>query len=147
MENEENIELDPISEFLGSEEGLDDDNNMIMMENQELIIHNPNVRSNVEEDYKDSRKSMKTAIASATNILKEISKVAKESESPRAYEVLANTLKTVTEMNKALMDLHKDAKELMEQKEPQQIHNHNTFFNGTTDELQRFIRDKSESER
>lgn len=141
MDNEEK-KLDSISEFLGSEEGVEYNSIVLSDDNQELIVHNPDVKSNVVEDYKHSRESMIESIKTGTSVIEKIAKVAEESESPRAYEVLANTLKTITEMNKALMELHKDAKELIEEKEKAaEVHNHNTFFNGSTDELQKLLRD------
>jgi len=109
------------------------------------IVHSPMVRENAEDDYEQVRQSMKDMIADGTDAISTLSKLAKESESPRAYEVFANTLKTITEMNKALMNLHKDAKDIMAQKDEgvgdgTEKGDGTITFTGSTEELQRHLK-------
>lgn len=107
------------------------------------VVHSEHVRDNVKDDYEQVRQSMKDMIRDGTDAITILSNLAKESESPRAYEVFAITLKTITEMNKALMDLHKDAKELMTQQD--NIHDNadesTIAFVGSTEELQRHLKE------
>ena len=46
-----------------------------------------------------------------------ILKVAAESDSPRAYEVVSQLLKTATEANKELLDVHKQMKDIKKTKQ------------------------------
>lgn len=136
-----NNELDTISEFIGTEDGITHDITPIQ-ESQDLVVHDDSVAVNVSDDYEQARKSMKATIKVGTDIIDNLAKLAEESESPRAYEVLANTLKTLTEMNKSLMDLHKNAKDLMNQPKvgPDTVHNTQYIFNGSTEELQKLLK-------
>lgn len=135
--------MDSISEFIGTETPIQ--NNIIpMSDRQDLVQHSDNITTNAQDDYEQARRSMKSVIDVGTEIIENLAKVAEESESPRAYEVLANTLKTITDMNKSLMDLHKDARDLTQQKEegPTTVNNTQYVFNGSTEELQKMLLDK-----
>jgi hypothetical protein len=136
-------QLDPISEFVGTETGFE--HSIIPVKNNTPIIHSDQVAENAKSDYEQARESMKHTIDIGTNILENLAKVAEESESPRAYEVLANTLKTITDMNKSLMDLHRDAQDIMNQKpkdSPETVNNTQFIFNGSTEELQKLLMEK-----
>jgi len=72
-------------------------------------------------------------------------RVAEAGDSPRAYEVASLLLKTVTEMNKDLIDIHKKAKDA--EKENVTIKNttNNSIYVGSTTDLQNLI-NKSRSQ-
>ena len=68
--------------------------------------------------------------------------VAKESESPRSYEVVGQLIKTLAETNKDLLDLAKKSKDLKSNRNEMpnggtQIQN--ALFVGSTAELQKLI--------
>ena len=66
-----------------------------------------------------------------------ILKVATEGDAPRAYEVVSQLLKTVSEMNHDLIDLHKKTKEITKE---EVIHNtQNSIYVGSTSDLQDLI--------
>jgi hypothetical protein len=67
--------------------------------------------------------------------------VAKESESPRSYEVVGQLIKTLAETNKDLLDLAKKSKELRSDKEEKSGDTNitNALFVGSTTELQKFL--------
>ena len=65
-------------------------------------------------------------------------KVASESDSPRAFEVVSQLLKTATEANKELLDVHKQMKDIEKDETKKQVTN-NAFFVGSTKELQDMI--------
>jgi hypothetical protein len=106
------------------------------------IIHSDNIEDNVKIDYTQTRDSMKHLIAVGTNVIENLAKVAEGSESPRAYEVLANTLKTISEINESLLRIHKETKTILNVKE--EVTNNNTtnniVFAGTTHELQKLLK-------
>jgi len=60
-----------------------------------------------EKDYFLVRKNMKELINTGEDAIEGILKVATEGDSPRAYEVAAQMIKTVAEMNQDLIDLQK----------------------------------------
>jgi len=66
----------------------------------------------VEEDYKLSRNTFRSLIKKGNDAIDGITDLAKESESPRAYEVLATLMRTVADTTKDLFDLQKKTKDL-----------------------------------
>ena len=68
--------------------------------------------------------------------------LAKEGESPRAYEVVGQLIKTLSDTNKDLLDLGKKVKDLKSKKDDTQQpsqHITNALFVGSTAELQKLI--------
>jgi alpha-L-fucosidase len=69
--------------------------------------------------------------------------VARESEHPRAYEVLSGMIKNVADVNDKLMDLNKKNKDINKSDVPaldNATTNNNVFIGSTTD-LQRMLQD------
>ena len=92
-----------------------------------------------EKDYWLVRKNMKELIKTGEEAIDGIIKVATEGDAPRAYEVAAQMIKTVAEVNKDLMDLHKKVKEI--NKEEININNttNQSIYVGSTSDLQDLI--------
>ena len=92
-----------------------------------------------EKDYWLVRKNMKELISTGEEAIEGILKVATEGDSPRAYEVAAQMIKTVAETNKDLIDLHQKMKDI--NKQETNIHNttNNALYIGSTSELQDLI--------
>ena len=93
-----------------------------------------------EEDYRLARKTFRELINKGNNALEGITDLAKESESPRAYEVLATLMKTVADTTKDLYDLQKKTKDLMKEdksrpQDEQRINVEKAVFVGSTAEL------------
>lgn len=68
--------------------------------------------SEVEEDFQLARQNIIDTIEDSKEAIAEMINVAKLSQHPRAYEVLANMLKLQIESNKDLLDLRKTKKNL-----------------------------------
>ena len=90
------------------------------------------------KDYGEVRENLKDVIDNSKVAIDGILKVASESDSPRAYEVVSQLLKTATEANKELLDVHKQMKDLEKDDTKKQVTN-NAFFVGSTKELQDMI--------
>ena len=90
------------------------------------------------KDYGEVRENLKDVIDNSKIAIDGILKVASESDSPRAYEVVSQLLKTATEANKELLDVHKQMKDLEKDEIKKQVTN-NAFFVGSTKELQDMI--------
>ncbi len=92
-----------------------------------------------EKDYWLVRKNMKELIKQGEDAIDGILNVAIQGDAPRAYEVAAQMIKTVAEVNKDLMDLHKKVKDI--NKEEININNttNQSIYVGSTSELQDLI--------
>ena len=90
------------------------------------------------KDYSEVRENLKDVIDNSKVAIDGILKVASESDSPRAYEVVSQLLKTATEANKELLDVHKQMKVLEKDDTKNQVTNI-AFFVGSTKELQDMI--------
>jgi cyanate lyase len=73
-----------------------------------------------------------------------LAELARESEHPRAFEVLSNHLKSIGDITDKLMQLQKSKKELTEDDVKREITNNNVFV-GSTTELQRMLLDKKDN--
>ena len=97
----------------------------------------------LNKDYRDVRDNLHHIIDSGQVAIDGILRVASEGESPRAYEVVSQLIKSVSEANKDLIDLHKKMKDIKkEDPDTQQAHNitNNTLFVGSTKELQDMVK-------
>ena len=64
-----------------------------------------------QKDYVFVQSNLKDLIGSGNVALEAALKVATESDSPRAFEVVAIMLKTMADLNNNVLDVHKKAKE------------------------------------
>jgi trehalose/maltose hydrolase-like predicted phosphorylase len=100
-----------------------------------------------EEDYQLARKTFRALITKGNDAIEGISDLAKESESPRAYEVMATLMKTVADTTKDLYALQKMTKELKTEdkvrpSEEQRINVEKAVFVGSTAELLRQVKNQ-----
>jgi hypothetical protein len=99
-------------------------------------------KDTIDDDYEYARKNLRGLIENGKEVMENIIYVAKESESPRSYEVVGQLIKTLAETNKDLLDLAKKSKDLKSNKD--EIPNggtqiQNALFIGSTAELQKLI--------
>jgi 5'-3' exonuclease len=99
---------------------------------------------NLKTDYEYSRKTYYELIQKGKNSLDLMIEVARESEHPRAFEVLATMIKNVSDVNDRLMDLNKKNRDINLKDQPNkpqaQIENQqNNIFLGSTAELQKLL--------
>lgn len=104
----------------------------------------PALKAEKNNDYEYARRNLYDVIEKGNNALEDIMDVAKQSESPRAYEVVTNLIKTMVDANKDLLQLAKTRKEL-EAREPEkaQVTNNNLFV-GSSAELLKMIKNGNE---
>jgi len=94
------------------------------------------VADNNEEDIKKAREVHHDLLNKSKDALDNLLDFAKASESPRAYEVVSNLIKTTSEVAKTLVELNNSKKE-----EPKTQNNtQNNIFVGSTAELQQLIK-------
>ena len=95
----------------------------------------------VESDANFARQNIKGLIDTGNKAVVDLAHVANQSESPRAYEVLANMMKNIAEMNKDLLELQKRKKELAPQSEAAKgVNIDKAVFVGSTTELLKMIK-------
>lgn len=94
-----------------------------------------------DDDYQYARNNLKGLIENGKSTLENIMYLAKEGESPRAYEVAGQLIKTLADTNKDLLDLAKKSKDLKQDKQEEKSGTQiqNALFVGSTAELQKFI--------
>ena len=99
----------------------------------------------VKDDYDFSRRTYKDLITVGTRSLDVLAELARESEHPRAFEVLSKTIKDIGDTTEKLMKLQKDKADITkeERDEAKKITNNNVFVGSTTD-LQRMLLKKDE---
>jgi hypothetical protein len=91
-----------------------------------------------QKDYAMVQSNLKDLIGSGNLALESALKVATESDSPRAFEVVAILLKTMADLNNNMLDVHKKAKDTTGTKvEVKQTNN--SVFVGSTKDLQNLL--------
>lgn len=107
--------------------------------------------TNVDQqaDYVLARKTFRALIDKGNNAIEDLTDLAKQSESPRAYEVLSTLMKTVADTTKDLYDLQKKTKDLNKEdksrpQDEQRINVEKAVFVGSTAELLKQVKANGE---
>ena len=105
----------------------------------------PPEEKNVDNDYKYSRDTYYELVEKGKQSLELMIEVARESEHPRAFEVLSGMIKNISDVNDRLMDLNKKKKDLDRKEEIKNIANTtNNLFVGSTSELQKILKNETD---
>jgi hypothetical protein len=96
--------------------------------------------TDVDSDTNFARENIKQLINKGNKSLEELSTVANQSESPRAYEVLATMMKNLADMNKDLLELQKRKRDLQPKESSQNLNIDKAVFVGSTAELVKMIK-------
>ncbi len=97
-----------------------------------------------DKDYTTVRQNLKEIVKRGNEAIDGIMLVASETQSPRAYEVVATLIKSVADANKDLLDLHKKMKEIKKTEVDASTTNvtNNSLFVGSTSDLQKLLKGK-----
>ena len=105
--------------------------------------------NNIKSDYDRSRATYYDLIAKGQDALELMIEVARESEHPRAFEVLATLIKNTSDVNDKLMDLNKKHKDInkVEDTTVPAIGGTttNNVYVGSTSDLQRMLQEVEKS--
>lgn len=135
---------DALSEALGIENTSVE---IIPPKQPEPIINTPHEEDDIKADYNLSRRTFRDLINKGNQAMESLTDLAKESESPRAYEVLATMMRTVADTTKDLYDLQKKTKDLRgEKKEETSVNVEKAIFVGTTADLLKKVKENKTSE-
>ena len=107
------------------------------------ILVNENKAEYVDNDYEQARNNLYDLLETGKDALLDALEVAKQSENPRAFEVVGNLMKQLADMNSQLLELHQQKQKLsgVETKEKSNVTNNNAIFVGSTSELSKLIHD------
>ena len=108
------------------------------------VPNRPIIDKDIKDDYEFSRATYKDLIRTGTSSLDVLAELARESEHPRAFEVLSKTIKDIGDTTEKLMNLQKQKDDLTNKKEDEvnrKVTNNNVFVGSTTD-LHRMLLDK-----
>lgn len=95
----------------------------------------------LDSDFDLSRDVLINALKTGSESLNILNQLAEQSQSPRAFEVVATLAKNLSEMSKDLMVLHKTKRSMDPKIESGGKTVNNNLFVGSTQELQRFLKE------
>ena len=99
----------------------------------------------IDDDYNYSRDTYYELVEKGKHSLELMIEVARESEHPRAFEVLSGMIKNISDVNDRLMDLNKKKKDIDKKDDIKQIANTtNNLFVGSTTELQKLLKKEAD---
>ena len=97
----------------------------------------------VAADFETARENIHAIIQKGTGALDDIIILARASDSPRAFEVVSQLIKTLVDANKDLIFLHKQLKDVEDAGGDTNIQNN--LFVGNTAELQKLINNRNKN--
>lgn len=102
----------------------------------------------IENDYDITRSNLRELLVTGQNALMHALEVAKQSEHPRAFEVVGNLMKQLADVNQQLLDLHQQKQKLDAPKrlEAAKSVTNNAIFVGSTSELAKMIQNMNKGE-
>lgn len=118
----------------------------VVDKNGEVI---PASNTKIEDDYDITRTNLRELLISGQAALHHALDVAKQSEHPRAFEVVGNLMKQLADVNQQLMDLHQQKQKLdapAKGEASKQVTNNNAIFVGSTAELNKMIKNMSKGD-
>lgn len=118
--------------------------NLPGVKKSEIIIANKD-KKDIKDDYELARTTYKDLIQTGMRSLDVLAELARESEHPRAFEVLSRAIKDVADTTDKLMELQKNKKALNKEEEEiekKRLVTNNNLFVGSTADLQKMILDK-----
>jgi len=109
------------------------------------LVKPDTTKDDIESDYKYARENLYNAIERGSDALEELVELAKQSQSPRAFEIVGQMIKTLTDSNKDLLEIQKKVKDLKREEKSKGPNNvTNALFVGNTAELQKMLKDNSD---
>lgn len=113
---------------------------VVPFESKELVPASP--PASQEEDYQLARKTMIDTMKKTAESMNDLITIAKDSEHPRAYEVLADFARTITDMGERIVRMNDDHAERSKEKQEGPENVTNNLFVGSTAELLDLLKKK-----
>ena len=99
---------------------------------------------NIDFDYNRTRDNLHGLLVNGQDALVNALEIAKQSEHPRAFEVVGNLIKQLADVNEQLLSLHDKKQKLDNPKGSEKkegVTNNNAIFVGSTSELNKLLND------
>ena len=128
---------------IGDALGITQDIKEELLDPKPLVPRSSDTLDEADVDYKYSRENFYSLVERGQDAIDGILEVAKEGEHPRAYEVVGQLIKNVAEVTEKLVDLQEKMKKLKEVPDHAPKNVTNALFIGSTKELQKLLKDKS----
>jgi hypothetical protein len=118
---------------------------------QEIVPSSNKVGENVDFDYDSARNNLHKLLNQGQDALYHALEIAKQSEHPRAFEVVGNLMKQLADTNEQLLALSERKQKLDAPKSndggpSKQVTNNNAIFVGSTSELSKLIQNINKGE-
>ena len=123
------------------DEALDIESGIVEVEKTSQLKPVEKTKNDIEKDYEYTRANLYSLIEKGQEAINGIMEVAEEGNSPRAYEVAGQLIKSVADTTDKLIDLQKKLKDVEEdtKKTTNNVTN-NALFVGSTSELQKLLK-------
>ena len=114
---------------------------------ERLPEKNDEREEDIRNDYDSVRDTYHELVGKGKDALDGLMDVASQSESARAYEVVAETIRTIADTNEKIIDLHKKAVDIekkkteIENEKGDNVTNNNTVFVGNMKDFQLMMKD------
>lgn len=97
----------------------------------------------LNNDFETTRSNLHSLLIQGQDALFHALEVAKQSEHPRAFEVVGGLMKNISDINSQLLDLHKkkQAIEAPTIEDRKTVTNNNAIFVGSTSDLSKMLND------
>jgi len=136
-----------MKDFDSIDKALDIDSAIVESEPSPIVQkEDKKLKSEVQKDYEYTRGQLYSLIEKGQETLNGIMELADETQSPRAYEVAGQLIKSVGDTTDKLMQLQQKLHDLEEgpkNKNPTTVNN--TMFVGSTADLAKFLKQSKEN--
>ena len=126
-----------ISESLNKKNDFGEGNIIKSSENAEVI---KSETFDIQKDYEYTRGNLYSLIEKGQEAINGILELAQESDSPRAYEVAGQLIKSVADTTDKVIDLQKKMKDLGDNSQKGPTNVTNALFIGSTTELSKILK-------
>lgn len=119
-----------------------DKTDIIKKDGTVLPAKSEKMEENINFDYDRSRDNLHGLLVQGQDALMNALEIAKQSEHPRAFEVVGNLIKQLADVNEQLLNLHDKKQKLDNPKSSEKKEgttNNNAIFVGSTNELNKLL--------
>lgn len=115
----------------------------VKQENPLVVTNEPETQwEQAENDFDVARDAIITALETGQGALEDLCQIAKGSQHPRAFEVVAKLIDTIKDTSKDLINIHQQKKTLIEKPQEKQTINNNLVI--STNDLLKMIKGQNE---
>jgi hypothetical protein len=115
----------------------------VKQENPLVATNEPETQwEQAENDFDVARDAIITALETGQGALEDLCQIAKGSQHPRAFEVVAKLIDTIKDTSKDLINIHQQKKSLIEKPQEKQTINNNLVI--STNDLLKMIKNQNE---